>query len=47
MGTYLFSSCDRMTDIYCEAESQPSGWPSWWWIGTFDKTVHFGVASMK
>ena len=29
IGKYAFASCDNLT-IYCEAESQPSGWNSSW-----------------
>ncbi len=30
IGAYAFSDCSSLT-IYCEAESEPSGWDSWWW----------------
>ena len=29
IGFYAFSDCSSLT-IYCEAESEPSGWNSWW-----------------
>ena len=30
IGAYAFSDCSSLT-IYCVAESEPSGWDSWWW----------------
>ncbi len=30
IGSEAFLNCSNMTIIYCEAESQPSGWDSWW-----------------
>ncbi|MBO5909974.1 MAG: leucine-rich repeat protein, partial [Clostridia bacterium] len=30
IGENAFSYCDSLTTIYCEAESQPSGWDSSW-----------------
>ncbi len=29
IGSYAFSGCEGLT-IYCEAESQPNGWSSYW-----------------
>ncbi len=29
IGNYVFGNCDNLT-IYCEAESKPSGWDSYW-----------------
>ena len=29
IGDYVFAYCSSLT-IYCEAESQPSGWDSYW-----------------
>ena len=29
LGDYAFANCENLT-IYCEAESQPSGWSSSW-----------------
>ncbi len=38
---YSFSGCTSLTDIYCEAESQPEGWHETWLEGC-TATVHWG-----
>jgi len=30
IGYVAFGGCTKLTTIYCEAESQPSGWDSYW-----------------
>ena len=30
IGESVFSNCNNLKTIYCEAESQPSGWDSYW-----------------
>jgi hypothetical protein len=30
IGDYAFEDCSQLTSIYCQAESQPSGWDSTW-----------------
>lgn len=41
-----FSGCSALTDIYCEAASQPSGWSQYWNYKTTygQATVHWGVS---
>lgn len=41
IGKCTFNECKSMTDIYCEAPSQPSGWDINW-KGNCPATVHFG-----
>jgi hypothetical protein len=35
-----FANCNDLTDIYCEAQSQPSGWSESWNINCY-ATVHW------
>ncbi len=53
MGNYVFGECYDLTDIYCEAESQPKGWENprydsefdmWYggWNEDCDANVHWG-----
>jgi hypothetical protein len=37
---YAFEYCNDLTDIYCEAQSQPSGWSESWNINCY-ATVHW------
>ena len=30
IGIAAFADCDQLTTIYCEAQSQPKGWDSYW-----------------
>ena len=41
IGADAFVYCYNLTDIYCYAESQPSGWASDWKYGCY-ATVHWG-----
>ncbi len=41
MGEYAFSGCSKLADIYCQAESKPSGW-SVDWNYKCPATVHWG-----
>lgn len=36
----VYKFCDKLSDIYCEAKSQPSGWDDEW--NCSDATVHWG-----
>ncbi len=42
MGKWVFTNCENLTDIYCEAESMPEGWDSGW-LGNCNATVHWGA----
>ena len=39
IGFGAFNNCDNLTTIYCEAESQPSGWDSDWNAGCSAEVV--------
>ena len=39
IGSYAFAGCSSLKTIYCEAESQPSGWYSFWIFGCSAKVV--------
>ncbi len=53
IGSWAFYGCTYLTDIYCEAESQPEGWGSEYyddygwndggWNYGCDATIHWGV----
>ena len=40
-GFALFLGCEKLTDIYCEANSKPSGWSDNW--SCCSATVHWGA----
>ncbi len=42
IGFQEFSGCDSLTDIYCEAKSQPASWDYSGWLSGCDATVHWG-----
>jgi len=42
IGGYAFRDCDSLTDIYCVAESKPTGWDSNW-KGYCYATVHWDI----
>ncbi len=41
INTAVFDNCSNLTDIYCEAESQPENWDENW-LGNCNATVHWG-----
>jgi len=41
MGVNMFTMCDSLTDIYCEATSKPAGWSIEWNLNC-NATVHWG-----
>ncbi len=41
IGDWSFSDCDNLIDIYCETESAPEGWDTYWRNGC-TATVHWG-----
>ena len=52
MGSDVFFNCEKLTDIYCEAKSQPEGWATdyyddrgiFWgnWNDECSATIHWG-----
>lgn len=41
IGYATFDECNNLTDIYCEAESQPERWTDYW-LGNCSAAVHWG-----
>jgi len=41
MGKNVFSNCDELIAVYCEAQSKPSGW-NYYWEPEYPTLVHWG-----